>query len=275
MTITIPETSAELEEMLGDAGKLADLMKEGQFLDAVKAYAGKRMEENNSELGSQLKEGLQLGMAEWMKANQATGVPKAAIERAAEKQLRGSTSATRALYNRQALGAKADGLFEDRQEFFQALAMAAGRGEHNDAVAAKVAKLRGIQNSYGSEVPSSGGFLIPEVLRSDILEVALETALVRPRATVIPMSALRVPIPSIDDTSHVSSVLGGVVCYWTEESAALTESQASFGRVVLDAKKLTGYAKFRMSCWRTPRRSRGSSTRRSLARSHGSRTWRS
>jgi HK97 family phage major capsid protein len=46
----------------------------------------------------------------------------------------------------------------------------------------------------------------------------------------------------IDDTSHASSILGGVVGYWTEEAAGLTESSASFGRVVLDAKKLTAYA---------------------------------
>ncbi len=46
----------------------------------------------------------------------------------------------------------------------------------------------------------------------------------------------------IDDTSHASSVFGGIVFYWTEEGASLTESQASFGRVVLDAKKLTGFA---------------------------------
>jgi HK97 family phage major capsid protein len=56
------------------------------------------------------------------------------------------------------------------------------------------------------------------------------------------MSSLRVPIPTIDDTSHVSSVLGGVTAYWTEEAAALTATSASFARVVLDAKKLTAYA---------------------------------
>jgi HK97 family phage major capsid protein len=46
----------------------------------------------------------------------------------------------------------------------------------------------------------------------------------------------------IDDTSHASSVFGGIVAYWTEEAASITESQASFGRVVLDAKKLTAFA---------------------------------
>jgi HK97 family phage major capsid protein len=46
----------------------------------------------------------------------------------------------------------------------------------------------------------------------------------------------------IDSTSNVSSIFGGVVAYWTEEAAQLVESQATFGRVVLDAKKLTAYA---------------------------------
>jgi HK97 family phage major capsid protein len=50
-----------------------------------------------------------------------------------------------------------------------------------------------------------------------------------------------VPFPAIDSTSNVSSVYGGIVGYWTEEGAALTQSQASFGRIILDAKKLTAY----------------------------------
>jgi HK97 family phage major capsid protein len=70
---------------------------------------------------------------------------------------------------------------------------------------------------------------------------SLETSIVRPRATVIPMDTLRVPIPMIDDTSHASTVFGGVSFAWTEEAASITESQASFGRVVLDAKKLAGF----------------------------------
>src|SRR5215472_2029508 len=56
------------------------------------------------------------------------------------------------------------------------------------------------------------------------------------------MDSLRVPIPIIDTTSNVSSIFGGIVAYWTEEAAQLVESQATFGRVVLDAKKLTAYA---------------------------------
>ena len=56
------------------------------------------------------------------------------------------------------------------------------------------------------------------------------------------MNTLRVPIPTIDDTSHASNVFGGVTAYWAEEAASITESQASFSRVVMDAKKLTLFA---------------------------------
>jgi HK97 family phage major capsid protein len=37
-------------------------------------------------------------------------------------------------------------------------------------------------------------------------------------------------------------VFGGMIGYWGEESAALQESNPKFGRVTLDAKKLTGFA---------------------------------
>jgi HK97 family phage major capsid protein len=56
------------------------------------------------------------------------------------------------------------------------------------------------------------------------------------------MSSLAVPIPTVDETSRVSSVFGGMIAYWTEEGAAATISQAKFGRVRLEAKKLTIYS---------------------------------
>lgn len=107
----------------------------------------------------------------------------------------------------------------------------------------KLDNVRSFQNSFSSEDPAAGGFLIPEIMRSELLQLALEDSIVRSRATVIPMSTLRVPIPTVDDTSHVSTLFGGVQFYWTEEAASLTESQAKFGRVTLDAKKLTGFFK--------------------------------
>ena len=71
--------------------------------------------------------------------------------------------------------------------------------------------------------------------------LALEQSVVRPRAQVIPMDSLRVPMPIIDDTSHVSNVYGGVAAYWTAEGATLAATAPTFGRFELEARKLTAY----------------------------------
>jgi HK97 family phage major capsid protein len=112
-----------------------------------------------------------------------------------------------------------------------------------DQLLRKLANVREFMNSFGSEDGGSGGFLIPEVMRSELLQLALERSAVRSRATVIPMSTLSVPVPTVDDTSHVSSVLGGIQFYWAEEASSLVESTATFGRVTLTAKKLAGFFK--------------------------------
>ncbi len=251
MTITIPEAPHELEEMLADGKRMKAVFDEGQFGDFVKAYQNK-VAKKAPDITAEVKEQIQLGFAEWMTENgvRKGDAPPVDLTNgpAAQPHIHGlgprgkQTSAMRALRNHRAPGRKVDNLFVDSGEFFQATHWDEVRVGRDTNLSNKRAELTKIMNSFGSEVPADGGFLIPETLRSDLLEVALEHAIVRPRAQVIPMDSLRVPIPTIDSTSNVSSIFGGIICYWTEEAAALTESQASFGRVVLDAKKLTGYA---------------------------------
>lgn len=155
------------------------------------------------------------------------------------------------VYNKYSPGAKFEEAFgtDDRfgtvGEYLQAIREEARptAAKNRSDLLRKLENVRSFQNSFGSEEPGAGGFLIPEIMRSELLQLALEDSIVRSRATVIPMSTLRVPIPTVDDTSHVSTLFGGVQFYWTEESASLTESQATFGKVVLDAKKLTGFFK--------------------------------
>ena len=138
-------------------------------------------------------------------------------------------------YNKAAPGATQDHEFTSSGDFFKTI----WHKNPSPDAAAKMARLRA---AYSSSVPSDGGFLIPERLRANLLEVALESAIVRPRATVIPMDSLRVPFPILDSTTNVGSVFGGMIAYWTEESAPLTASEMRFGRVMLEAKKLTGMA---------------------------------
>jgi HK97 family phage major capsid protein len=248
VTITIPDSPAALAETLNDPQKMQELWASKENLgEFIEGYAKAVDRGDRGEIKAEAREQMQLVLAEYLKNNGSDERPP--VDMAGDRahnmrpEIQGLPSSTRkSLYNRRAPGAKADGIFADASEFFRATWYKADRMRDFGELAPKLAKLVEIQNSYGSEVPADGGFLIPEELRSEILQVALETAVVRPRATVIPMSSLRVPIPMIDDTSHQSSILGGVVGYWAEEAAALTESQASFGRVVLDAKKLTAYA---------------------------------
>jgi HK97 family phage major capsid protein len=56
------------------------------------------------------------------------------------------------------------------------------------------------------------------------------------------METLMVPYPMVDSTSNATSVHGGILGYWTEEGGTLTDSSPSFGRIELQAKKLTLYS---------------------------------
>ncbi len=141
-----------------------------------------------------------------------------------------------ATYNPKAMGVPLDAMFEDSTDYFKTI------WHRTDAGSPGISKMRtDIRNAFSESVPSDGGFLVPERLRSELLRVALETSIVRPRARVIPMESLRVPFPAIDSTSNVSSVFGGVIGYWTEEGGTFTASNAKFRRLVLEAKQLTAY----------------------------------
>ena len=231
--MTIPDTAAGLEEMLADRGKMKNLFEnKGDFGEFVSKYA-KVVLDRDQEVATQVREETQRVLAQWLKDEQPEAVRRLNLDPAAPvasiaKQKSG-------LHNPRAMGAKIDREFDNSAEYFSAI------WHNGQKDASTQAKLQRVRNAFSSTVPSEGGFLIPESLRSELLQVALETSIVRPRARVIPMESLRVPFPAIDSTSNASSVYGGVVGYWTEEAAALTESSASFGRVVLDAKKLTAY----------------------------------
>lgn len=239
----IPTNEAGLEDWLGDQSKMTILATQGgqQFGEFITAYARMRADKDLT-VATQVREQTQIVLAEWLK-NQANNpdaegyVARPSRPNLTPENVLAESRINRAggLYNPKAMGAKVDKDYASTAEFFGTIWHQANR------TAAVQDKLQRLRNAFDSTVPSEGGFLIPEVLRSELLRVALETGIVRSRARVIPMETLRVPFPAIDATSNASSVFGGIVGYWTEEGAALTESQASFGRIVLDAKKLTAY----------------------------------
>ena len=136
------------------------------------------------------------------------------------------------IHNPDADGANQDGDFKSLGHFFKAVGKAGTIGGSVDQRLVKV---------LGEGQGDQGGFLVPEEFRTTLMSLALEQAVVRPRAFVMPMGSNRVTIPAIRDTSHASNVFGGVTAYWTPESGSVTASEPTFAQIALEAKKLTGY----------------------------------
>jgi len=124
-----------------------------------------------------------------------------------------------------------DGQFKSFGEFLTTMAPGTIASRGIDA------RLKVLGEGQGDQ----GGFLVPDAFTTQLLSLALEDAVVRPRAFRMPMSSLNLSLPTIVDTTHATNVFGGVRGYWTPESGSYTSSEPSFGRVTLTAKKLTAY----------------------------------
>lgn len=235
----IPKNGNELAEFIADGGRFKAVAASKEALVAfIQAYANEQ-QADGTELQRIVNEQVQKGLADFLRENGVDELTRPDLRTKAATDPYANVSAVakaQGLYNKSAIGAGVDDLFENSGEYFKAVWRGNGRRE-TEELRGKLEKLR----NFSSDVPSDGGFLIPETLRSELLRVSLETALVRPRARVVPMETLRVPFPAIDSTTNVGSVYGGITGFWTEESGKLTGTKPRFGRVVLDAKKLTAY----------------------------------
>jgi len=229
--VAMPINGEELREVLTDPKAMKELMSEGPvaYADWMEDHINVRLKTDPSLL-EQNKEAHEKFMLDYLREHGATGSPGLNFDPNSRRAVKTNT-----LYNKGAAGAKFDGTFDSLA------GLTHGISNHAFKTVELSQKLEGLQNVASSLEPSDGGFLIPENLRAEVLQLSLETALVRGRARVMPMDSLRVPIPSVDSTSNVSSVFGGIIGFWTEEGATLTESRPRFGRIVLEAHKLTLY----------------------------------
>jgi HK97 family phage major capsid protein len=232
VTTAIPTAPEELQELLADKPKLdAVYANPVDFAKFLTNYA-KAANKADPDVMRQVDERVEKGLADFAKAN-AMELRRPDMRPATADDVRANRQ-TGAAYNKAAMGAPLDGQFDSFGSFLNAIDYRKDRQEPE-----LKAKLSTLRNAMSSTVPSEGGFLIPEEFRAELLRVALETAVVRPRARVIPMASLRVALPALDVTSNAASVFGGMVAYWTEEAATLVGSQPTFMQVALEAKKLT------------------------------------
>lgn len=92
------------------------------------------------------------------------------------------------------------------------------------------------RNALGERVPAEGGFLLPQRLMNQVLAY-MQTGIIRPRCTVIPMNGISVPIPVLENPSQASGnqALGGLTFSFTQPGAAITATAPNFSRVALEA----------------------------------------
>ena len=253
MAVTIPETADELRELLeNDEQREAVFASAETTKDFLNAY--RKATDKTGEITQQITDQVTASITEMMQNNGATDRPDQSalsemvhelVERSDSGKIK--TGAERnAAYNKAAPGAALDGVVNSLGEMAR---LVNTKVPKTDQDLEKIGKITSVRNAYSTSDPASAGFLVPEQVRSDILQIALEQAVVRPRATVITMSSLTQKIPYVDSTSNASSVYGGMVFYWTEESASITATEAKFGRVELSAKKLTGGARVPNELW--------------------------
>lgn len=230
--LAVPETAEDLQETLLSKTKLKALIDEGDFPKFIENYANK-FAKANVDVAEQVTEQVERAMANY--ARERGAELKKGDRKATAADVRNQRQTATYKSGKLAPGAPLDGKFEDFWDFLTVI-------DHRSISANRDTERRAlIENAMSSTDPASGGFLIPDEFRARLMQVAIESAVVRPRATVIPMTTLRTSMPIVDATSNVSSVYGGVIGYWTEEGAALVQSQPQFGRITLEAKKLTAY----------------------------------
>lgn len=97
----------------------------------------------------------------------------------------------------------------------------------------------------------TGGYVVPTVFYPQLMQIAAEKSIVRRMATMVPMASRSVLIPTLDvttaPTAGNTAFFGGMIAYWTEEAASLTETEPTFKQIELVAHELSGYSKASMT----------------------------
>lgn len=103
----------------------------------------------------------------------------------------------------------------------------------------------GLQAEMRMDNNTSGGFMVPTQLRSNIMSVRPQDALVRPRASVIPAGSppdAAITMPALDQTgSNPGNMFGGMTFNWVEEGGEKSETDAELRAITLTPHEIAGF----------------------------------
>jgi HK97 family phage major capsid protein len=233
MTTAAPERPDQWEEFVHEFNtpeKAWAAVQDGTFQKKLIEY-GQSTHPEMVELRAQMAEQAQQATVAMFERNGHEGPNKIDLSAAAR---RGRDPLN--YYVKDAPGAKLDGKYSNVGEAFQTALAEAG-----------VKPLAGFKPpasmlNYSTQDPSSGGFLVPEEVRSDILTRSLEVSIVRGQAQVVPMPSGRLKWPANDFTTEVGEVYGGIYATWVPEGEEITKTEGKFAMLELDANKLAARA---------------------------------
>ena len=243
--VTVPDTADGLAEAIDDAKKRQEIMATpATFRGFLDAYA-KEANKHDPDLGKQLSAAMKAGMADFAKEQEArdgarvTRLPMAEGLGGAGSRS-GNETVTVDGVQRQVL------VRGPRSEGAKLNAKWGTLGEYLTAIHPRIIQEQGLPDvlkNLSEGLGSEGGSLVPDEFRAELLRLALESAVVRPRARVLPMTSASIRLPAIRDASHASTVFGGATGTWVGEAASLssTTNQPTFTQILLTARKLTGY----------------------------------
>lgn len=231
-----PRTSEEMEEVLLNPTKYKDMISEPESLRSFMGDYIREHAKHDPGLKEQIKNGMVEGWKQLWAAQEARApvrrLPMSEESAAPSSYGLGGFRARKVASVGAGLGSKLDGVWPTLKEYLISITPQMIQTQGVPEV------FKVLSEGGGAE----GGFLVPEEFRVELLQMALEQAVVRPRARVIPMTRQTLKVPAIRDSSHATSVYGGIQASWVAEAGTTsTVRQPTFAQVVLQAKKLTGY----------------------------------
>ncbi len=98
-------------------------------------------------------------------------------------------------------------------------------------------RLRVMNASMSEDVGPDGGFLVPDVYVRAMLDASLESEIVRPRASIVPMTSKTATVGGFDTLNHTGGSIGGFTLQWMGELGTGTRQKGKVRKIQLTAKK--------------------------------------